>query len=71
MSPRRAPAAISAIGSSPLASPRLTACRWAWMRSCTSPMKAWKWTRRLRRAGQASKKRSISMVLPRPTEPQT
>ena len=34
-------------------------------------MNAWKWTRRLRRTGSASKNRSISMVLPRPTEPQT
>jgi hypothetical protein len=33
-------------------------------------MKAWKWTRRLG-SGAASWKRSISIVLPRPTRPQT
>jgi hypothetical protein len=59
------------IGSSPLTSPSFSALRCAPMRSCTSAMKSWKWARRLRLAGQAAKKKSISIVLPRPTLPWT
>jgi hypothetical protein len=33
-------------------------------------MKTWKWTRRFRATGALSKKRSMSMDLPRPTGPQ-
>ena len=36
----------------------------------TSIMKAWKWTRRLRRICSESWNRSISIDLPRPTPPQ-
>ena len=35
----------------------------------TSSMKAWKWTRRLRRTGKLATNKSISMDLPRPTPP--
>src|SRR3546814_3430115 len=42
------------------------ACR----RSCTSCMKAWKCTRRLRAIGAVAKKRSISIDLPVPTLPE-
>ena len=62
-------AATAAIGSSPLTSPERSASRKAWMRSCTSAMKALKCARRFPRTGGASKKRSISIVLPRPTAP--
>ena len=61
--------ATTGIGSSPLAVPAFRAWRWAWMRSCASARKPWKCTRRFG-SGAASWKRSISMVFPRPTEPQ-
>ena len=46
-----------------------TSLRAAAMWSCTSAMNAWKCTRRFGRNVVASKKRSISIVLPRPTGP--
>ena len=61
---RRDRAATLTIGSS------VCARRSCSMRSCTSSMKAWKWTRRLRGLGTERKNRSISIDLPRPTGPQ-
>ena len=62
-------AATGARGSSPDTSWRLRAWRQAWMRAWTSAMKAWKCTRRFAVTPARSKKRSISIVLPRPTAP--
>ena len=53
------------IGSSPFGLARFHAK----MRPCTSCMKRWKWMRRFSRTSAASKNKSISMDLPRPTSP--